>query len=216
MLKIIRFVSFLLLACLLVGLIYYVQQKEETDEHSTIRLEEMDLVQRYQDSLNNPPKLNEQINSSEFYTKFEDIEARIETETNKIVFKVSKSNQPIFQKDFLHVSCKQILSSDLNGDMQPEFWILATKGKSSHIFAFEYKKGNLKEIQFPVLRGRQNFGYAGNDSLHVDKSYIVRSFDFKNDPYSDLREGIRACYYSFGTDQSFVLNKTLDLEHIQQ
>lgn len=216
MLKIIRFVSFLLLACLLVGLIYYVQQKEETDEHATIRLEEMDLVQRYQDSLNNPPKLNEQINSSEFYTKFEDIEARIETETNKIVFKVSKSNQPIFQKDFLHVSCKQILSSDLNGDMQPEFWILATKGKSSHIFAFEYKKGNLKEIQFPVLRGRQNFGYAGNDSLHVDKSYIVRSFDFKNDPYSDLREGIRACYYSFGTDQSFVLNKTLDLEHIQQ
>ncbi|MCZ2480179.1 hypothetical protein VR611_03375 [Aquirufa nivalisilvae] len=216
MVKIIRFFSFLLLVCLLAGLIYYVQQKEEMEEQSTIRLEEMDLVQRYQDSLNNPPKLNEQSNSSEFYTKFEDIEAKIETETNKIVFKVSKSNQAIFQKEFLHVSCKQILSSDLNGDMQPEFWILVTKGKSSLIYAFEYQKGNLKEVQFPVLKGRQNFGYAGNDSLHVDKSYIVRSFDFKNDPYSDLPEGMRACYYSFGTDRSFVLNKTLDLEHIQQ
>lgn len=216
MLKIIRFVLFILFVFLLVGLIYYVQQKEEMEQQANIGMEEMDLVQRYEDSLNRTPKVEEPRNFSEFYTKMEDFEAKVETQANHIVFRVSKSNQIIYEKEFVGLTCQQILSSDLNGNMQPEFWLLLKKGKNNQIYAFEYHKGHLKAFQFPTLKGRQNFGYVGNDSLHVDKSYIVRSFDFKNDPYSDLSEGIRACYYSFGVDQSFVLNKTLDLEHIQQ
>ncbi|MDF0693773.1 hypothetical protein [Aquirufa ecclesiirivi] len=216
MVKIFRFTVFLLLVSLLLGLLYYVQQKEEVEKQSNIGLEEMDLVQRYQDSLDSPLKTVDQDKKTEFITKIEDFEAKMESIPNKVIFSVTKSNQTVYRKEFQHVSCKQILSSDLNGDMQPEFWVLVSKGKKSIIYAFEYHKGNLQTVQFPVLKGRQNFGYLGNDSLHVDKSYIVRSFDFRNDPYSDLSEGIRACYYSFGTDRSFVLNKTLDLEHIQQ
>ncbi|MFL0161789.1 hypothetical protein [Aquirufa salirivi] len=216
MLKIIRFTLFLLLVSLLLGLIFYVQQEDDMENHVNVGLQDMDLVQRYQDSLNRPMKLNEEVPKSDCMAKIEDFEAKVETLSNKVVFSITKSNQTIYRKELQHVSCKQILASDLNGDMQPEFWLLVNKGKNSHIYAFEYHKGNLKTVQFPYLKGRQNFGYAGNDSLHVDKSYIVRSFDFRNDPYSDLSEGIRACYYSFGTDRSFVLNKTLDLEHIQQ
>jgi hypothetical protein len=61
--------------------------------------------------------------------------------------------------------------------------------------------------------GRQGFGYAGKDSLYFIKSNIVRSFQFKNDQYSDLINGVRFCYYSLGPDNSFVLNKTLDFEN---
>ncbi|WP_459470388.1 hypothetical protein [Aquirufa beregesia] len=216
MVKMIRFALFLLLVSLLVGLIFYVQQEEDIEKQSNIGLEELDLVQRYQDSLNRLQKPVEHDKIPEYTTKIEDFEAKVETLTAKIVFSVSKSNHTIYRREFLDVRCKQILSSDLNSDMQPEFWLLVSQGKNRLIYAFEYQKGNLKAVHFPVLKGRQNFGYAGNDSLHVDKSYIVRSFDFQNDPYSDLSEGIRACYYSFGTDRSFILNKTLDLEHIQQ
>jgi hypothetical protein len=45
---------------------------------------------------------------------------------------------------------------------------------------------------------------------------IVRSFQFKNDLYSDLGNGFRECYYSLGPDLSFVLTKTLDLEKIDE
>lgn len=216
MLKIIRFALFLLLVSMLFGLIYFVLQNDQSDQQVNIGIDEMDLVQRYQDSMNSVPKAIEESNSLEISTKIEDFEAKIENHVNKIVFRVLKTNHVIFEKEYAGMTCKQILSSDLNGNMQPEFWILVKKGKNSQFYAFEYGNGKLKAFSFPVLKGRQNFGYAGNDSLHVDKSYIVRSFKFSNDPYSDLSKGIRACYYSFGLDRSFVLNKTLDLEQIQK
>ena len=74
----------------------------------------------------------------------------------------------------------------------------------------------VKSLRFPDLKGRQRFGYAGKDSLYFVKTTIVRSFQFKNDLYSDLGNGYRACYYSLGPDQSFILTKTLDSENLHE
>ncbi|NBW03754.1 MAG: hypothetical protein EBR87_08625, partial [Cytophagia bacterium] len=81
------------------------------------------------------------------------------------------------------------------------------------IFGYEYNKNSFNLIKFPNLKGRQEFGYSGKDSLYLVKSDIVRSFQFKNDQYSDLVNGVRVCFYSLGPDNSFVLKKTLDLEN---
>ncbi|MHA8052320.1 hypothetical protein [Aquirufa sp. OSTEICH-129A] len=216
MIKIIRFTFFLLVLSLLIGLIIYVKKEEENEQISASSLEEMDLLQRYQDSLHGVPKIEQTDKETYMVTKIEDFEARVEQQSSQVSLQISKSNQRIFTKNLADFTFHQILSTDLNGDMKPEFWLLLKKGKNRKIFAFEYDKGGIKSFDFPALKGRQNFGYAGNDSLHVDKSYIVRTFDFHHDPYADLTEGRRSCYYSFGIDRSFVLNKTLDLEKIRQ
>jgi hypothetical protein len=80
--------------------------------------------------------------------------------------------------------------------------------------AFEYGSGHIREISFPNLKGRQAFGYAGGDSLYFEKNSLVRLVKYANDPYADFGNGYRACYYTFGKDQSFILKKTLDLENI--
>jgi hypothetical protein len=140
----------------------------------------------------------------------EDFEAKVDSN----VIRVFKSSQLIFSKKITW-PVKQILASDLNGNQLPEFWVYGeNSSKRTQILAFEYGSGHVREISFPTLKGRQAFGYAGGDSLYFEKSSLVRLVKYANDPYADFGNGYRACYYSFGKDQSFILKKTLDLENI--
>jgi hypothetical protein len=126
---------------------------------------------------------------------------------------VTKSNRLIGKFDVKNSMIRQLILADLNGDDSPECWILGLRSiNRAEIFALTMQAGHLKRINFPILKGSQAFGYAGGDSLYLEKSAIVRQFNFVNDPYADVETGKRVCYYQFGKDQSFVLKKTLDLE----
>lgn len=140
----------------------------------------------------------------------EDFEAKVDSNE----FQVYKSSQLIFSKK-INWPVKQILASDLNGNQMPEFWVYGQNiSKRIQILAFEYGSGHVREITFPTLKGRQAFGYIGGDSLYFEKNSLVRLIKYANDPYADFGNGYRACFYTFGKDQSFILKKTLDLENI--
>jgi hypothetical protein len=149
-----------------------------------------------------------------FSTQVEDFEAKVEIEPGFVNLQIFKSHQLVFEKKIKHFKIKNLISSDLNNNQQPEFWIYGDYNSDNfQIYGYEYNKNSFNLIKFPNLKGRQKFGYAGKDSLYFVKSYIVRSFLFKNDQYSELENGIRVCYYSLGPDNSFVLKKTLDFEN---
>jgi hypothetical protein len=140
----------------------------------------------------------------------EDFEAKVDSNE----FQVYKSSQLIFSKK-INWPVKSILASDLNGNQMPEFWVYGQNiSKRIQILAFEYGSGRVREITFPTLKGRQAFGYIGGDSLYFEKNSLVRLVKYANDPYADFGNGYRACFYTFGKDQSFILKKTLDLENI--
>jgi hypothetical protein len=149
-----------------------------------------------------------------YATQVEDFEAKAEINTDYIHFQIFKSHQLIFDKKMKNFKIKNLISSDLNNNQQPEFWIFGDDNAHKFkIYGYEYYKNSFNLIKFPNLKGRQEFGYSGKDSLYFVKSDIVRSFQFKNDPYAELENGIRECYYSLGPDNSFVLKKTLDFEN---
>lgn len=201
-------VFFVLLACL-GGLLYYVQYFEE--DTNQVTFQDRLIVDSQADSLLSETVLDtSQITPSKSLTVLYD---DYEVFTEKSALIIQKSNQPIYKKDFPHLTIRQILMADMNGNDLPECWIVGLNAsKSVEIFALEINLGRIKRINFPTLKGRQAFGYAGEDSLYFDKSTIVRQFRFANDPNADLSSGVRACYYQFGVDQSFILKKTLDLE----
>jgi len=149
-----------------------------------------------------------------YATQVEDFEAKADVNTDFIHFQIFKSHQLIFEKKMKNFKIKNLISSDLNNNQRPEFWIFGDDNDHNfQIFGYEFNKNSFNLINFPNLKGRQEFGYSGKDSLYLVKSDIVRSFQFKNDQYSDLVNGIRVCFYSLGPDNSFVLKKTLDFEH---
>lgn len=149
-----------------------------------------------------------------YSTQVEDFEAKAELENDFLKLKIFKSHQLVFEKKIKKFKIKNLISSDLNNNQLPEFWIYGDYNSDKfQIYGYEYNKNSFNLIKFPNLKGRQVFGYAGKDSLYFVKSYIVRSFLFKNDQYSDIENGIRVCYYSLGPDNSFVLKKTLDFEN---
>jgi hypothetical protein len=126
--------------------------------------------------------------------------------------RIEKSHSVILEKKVTNFKAVSLMSTDLNGNEKPEFWVAGWQGKNYRIFAFEYESGKVRAIRFPDIMGRQRLGYAGADSLYLEKAAIVHSFGYENDPYADISSGIRACYYKYGADGSFVLSKTLDLE----
>ena len=105
-----------------------------------------------------------------------------------------------------------LLSSDLNVDEQAEFWLLFKQNKKVKILGFQWEKSKLIPLNFPEIKGRQKIGYIGNDSLYLEKGLLVRDFQFVNDPFAESANGFRKCYYTFGKDKSFVLQKTIDYE----
>ncbi|MFM6915885.1 MAG: hypothetical protein ACKOUQ_13540 [Aquirufa sp.] len=208
MAKLLKFFLFVLLLGFLAYIFVYIGELDDKPEETEIT--DVDVVKAYGDSLAQiavDDTISRPMNSS-LTSAFEDFTVSVVDGS----IKIEKSHSVLFQQKVANFKAYSVLASDLNGNEKPEFWVAGFQGKNYRIFAFEYKEGKLKTIRFPTIMGRQRLGYAGADSLYLEKAAIVHSFDYTNDPYADISTGVRACYYKYGADGSFVLSKTLDLE----
>ena len=211
--RIIKSLIFIGLISALGYLFWYIHSHEQATS-SEVSVEDNLMASGFADSLRQFSQGDSSLNSAAepiVLTAFiEDFEAKLDSNQ----FRIFKSSQLIYSKIIMW-QVKQILASDLNGNQLPEFWIYGeNSSKRTQILAFEFSSGHIREISFPTLKGRQAFGYAGEDSLYLEKNSLVRLVKYVNDPYAEFGNGYRACYYSFGKDQSFILKKTLDLENI--
>jgi hypothetical protein len=213
----IRSLLFIGILSLLAYLIYFIIGQDLSDSNKVAYdFNDEKIVNSAIDSISHIEKLVDKIDTivPVYTTQVEDFEAKADIKTDFIHFQIFKSHQLIFDKKMKKFKIKNLICSDLNNNQQPEFWIFGDdKAHKFQIFGYEYNKNSFNLIKFPNLKGRQEFGYSGKDSLYLVKSDIVRSFQFKNDQYSDLVNGIRVCFYSLGPDNSFVLKKTLDFEN---
>ena len=202
---------------LLAYLIYYIISQDLSDTNKfSYDFNDEKIVTSAMDSISNMEPTLDTIERifPVYLTQVEDFEAKADINTDFIHFQIFKSHQLIFEKKMKNFKIKNLISSDLNNNQRPEFWIFGDDNAHKfQIFGYEFNKNSFILIKFPNLKGRQEFGYSGKDSLYFVKSDIVRSFQFKNDQYSDLINGVRLCFYSLGPDNSFVLKKTLDFEH---
>jgi hypothetical protein len=207
--------SFLFLVLLsALGFLFWYIAAQDQDSNATVSLEDNIMASGFSDSLrqNTQPDSMNVVPAEVMVVNatIEDFEAKLDSNQ----FQIFKSNQLIFSRK-ISWKVNQILASDLNGNQLPEFWIYGlNSSKKSQILAFEYGSGRIREVAFPTLKGRQAFGYAGGDSLYFEKNSLVRLVKYVNDPYADFGNGYRACFYTFGKDQSFILKKTVDLENI--
>jgi len=202
---------------LLAYLIYYIIAKDLSDtNNASFDFNDEKIVNSAIDSISHIEHVIDTMGNilPVYATQVEDFEAKADINTDFIHFQIFKSHQLIFEKKLKNFKIKNLISSDLNNNQRPEFWIFGDDNAHKfQIFGYEFNKNSFNLIKFPNLKGRQEFGYSGKDSLYLVKSDIVRSFQFKNDQYSDLVNGVRLCFYSLGPDNSFVLKKTLDFEH---
>lgn len=209
--KILKSFLFLLIVLLLAYFIFWMVKAEQNDsfvQSDTLQYESIMQQSKAEISEQEPLKDSIEVIKS-FYLDFE---GQIIPTGKDVKVAILQDGQLLFEKIIPQVSMGNIISSDLNGNSFPEFWITLQSGKKYLFYAFEYKNRKIKELRFPKLMGRQSFGFAGKDTLYIDKSYLVRKFDFKNDTFSDLLNGKRACFYTFGIDDSFTLQRTLDYE----
>lgn len=213
----IRSLLFIGIIILLLGLIYFIMNQDLRDDHKiAYDFNDEKIVNSAMDSISRIKNVMDTMGQiiPIYATQVEDFEAKAEINTDYIHFQIFKSHQLIFDKKMKNFKIKNLISSDLNNNQRPEFWIFGDDNAHKFkIYGYEYHKNSFNLIKFPNLKGRQEFGYSGKDSLYFVKSDIVRSFQFKNDPYAELEKGIRECYYSLGPDNSFVLKKTLDFEN---
>jgi hypothetical protein len=213
----IRSLLFIGILSLLAYLIYYIISKDLSDTNNvSFDFNDEKIVNSAIDSISHIEHAIDTLSNilPVYTTQVEDFEAKADINTDFIHFQIFKSHQLIFEKKLKNFKIKNLISSDLNNNQRPEFWIFGDDNAHKfQIFGYEFNKNSFNLIKFPNLKGRQEFGYSGEDSLYLVKSDIVRSFQFKNDQYSDLINGVRLCFYSLGPDNSFVLKKTLDFEH---
>ena len=213
----IRSLLFIGILFLLAYLIYYIIGKDLSDTNNvSFDFNDEKIVNSAIDSISHIENAIDTLSNilPVYTTQVEDFEAKADINTDFIHFQIFKSHQLIFEKKLKNFKIKNLISSDLNNNQRPEFWIFGDDNAHKfQIFGYEFNKNSFNLIKFPNLKGRQEFGYSGKDSLYFVKSDIVRSFQFKNDHYSDLINGVRLCFYSLGPDNSFVLKKTLDFEH---
>ena len=203
--------------CLICYLLYFIINQDLFD-HNTLEYDFNDekIVNSAIDSMSNIESVIDTLvdNIPNYNTQVDDFEAKADKISDFIHFQIFKSHQLVFEKKYKKFKIKNLISSDLNNNQLPEFWIYGEdETHKFKIYGYEYNKNSFNLIIFPNLKGRQEFGYSGEDSLYFIKSNIVRSFQFKNDQYSEIENGVRICYYSLGPDNSFVLKKTLDVEN---
>lgn len=208
MAKLLKFFLFVLLLGFLAYIFVYIGELDDKPEESVIT--DVDVVKTYGDSLARiavddtiARNLQARLTSA-----FEDFTVSAEDG----LIRMEKSHSVLLEKKVSNYKAVSVLATDLNGNDKPEFWVAGWQGKNYRIFAFEYESGRIRAIRFPAIMGRQRLGYAGADSLYLEKAAIVHSFGYENGSYADISSGIRACYYKYGADGSFVLSKTLDLE----
>ena len=208
MAKLLKFFLFVLLLGFLAYIFVYIVDLDDKPEESVIT--DVDVVKTYGDSLARIA-VDDTISrnlQAKLTSAFEDFTVSAEDG----LIRMEKSHSVLLEKKVSNYKAVSVLATDLNGNDKPEFWVAGWLGKNYRIFAFEYESGRIRAIRFPAIMGRQRLGYAGADSLYLEKAAIVHSFGYENDPYADISSGIRACYYKYGADGSFVLSKTLDLE----
>ena len=208
MAKLLKFFLFLLLVGFLAYIFVYISELDNKPENTEVT--DIDVVKAYGDSLS-------QIAADDTVSKptvtaltsaFEDFTISVADGT----IHIEKSHSVLLDDKLVDFKASSVLATDLNGNENPEFWVGGWQGKNYRIVAFEYENGKVRSVRFPAIMGRQRLGYAGLDSLYLEKAAIVHSFDFENDPYSEIGFGIRLCYYKYGADRSFVLSKTVDLQ----
>ena len=208
MAKLLKFFLFVLLLGFLAYIFVYIGELDDKPEETVIT--DVDVVKTYGDSLARIA-VDDTISrnlQARLTSAFEDFTVSAEDG----LIRMEKSHSVLLEKKVSNYKAVSVLATDLNGNDKPEFWVAGWQGKNYRIFAFEYESGRIRAIRFPAIMGRQRLGYAGADSLYLEKAAIVHSFGYENDPYADISSGIRACYYKYGADGSFVLTKTLDLE----
>ena len=208
MAKLLKFFLFVLLLGFLAYIFVYIGELDDKPEETVIT--DVDVVKTYGDSLARIA-VDDTISrnlQAKLTSAFEDFTVSAEDG----LIRMEKSHSVLLEKKVSNYKAVSVLATDLNGNDKPEFWVAGWQGKNYRIFAFEYESGKIRAIRFPAIMGRQRLGYAGADRLYLEKAAIVHSFGYKNDPYADISSGIRACYYKYGADGSFVLSKTLDLE----
>ncbi|MHA8089331.1 hypothetical protein U8593_03405 [Aquirufa antheringensis] len=208
MAKLLKFFLFVLLLGFLTYIFVYIEELDDKPEETEIT--DVDVVKAYSDSLAQiaVDDTVSKTRASELTSAFEDFTVTVDAG----IIRLEKSHAVLLEKNVANFKASSVLATDLNGNEKPEFWVAGWQGKNYRIFAFEYESGKIRAIRFPSVMGRQRLGYAGADSLYLEKAAIVHSFGYENDPYADISSGIRACYYKYGADGSFVLSKTLDLE----
>jgi len=217
--KILKGLLFLGILGLLVFVFKQMYQLEEIDssQNSALLSEEL-TAKQFADSLRSIASFDTLKQADARLTaQIDDFDARIIYQGDTCVLEVKKSHRLIARRTWKYLRVSNLMCSDLNGNQNPEFWLYGSNKLNKIEFkAFEFSGAFVKVLSFPNLMGRQRFGYVGKDSLYFRKTMIVRSFQFKNDLYSDLGNGFRECYYSLGPDLSFVLTKTLDLKKIDE
>ena len=208
MAKLLQFFLFVLLLGFLAYIFVYIGELDDKPEETEIT--DVDVVKAYGDSLAQiaVDDTVSKTRASELTSAFEDFTVTVDAG----IIRLEKSHAVLLEKNVANFKASSVLATDLNGNEKPEFWVAGWQGKNYRIFAFEYESGKIRAFRFPAIMGRQRLGYAGADSLYLEKAAIVHSFGYENDPYADISSGIRACYYKYGADGSFVLSKTLDLE----
>ena len=208
MAKLLKFFLFVLLLGFLAYIFVYIAELDDKPEETEIT--DVDVVKAYGDSLALIAADDTVSNmmASGVTSAFEDFTVTVDAG----IIRMEKSHSVLLEKKVANFKAVSVFATDLNGNDKPEFWVAGWLGKKYQIFAFEYESGKIRAIRFPAIMGRQRLGYAGADSLYLEKATIVHSFGYENDPYADISSGIRACYYKYGADGSFVLSKTLDLE----
>lgn len=208
MAKLLQFFLFVLLLGFLAYIFVYIGELD--DKPAVTEITDVDVVKAYGDSLAQiaVDDTVSKTRASELTSAFEDFTVTVDAG----IIRLEKSHAVLIEKNVANFKASSVLATDLNGNEKPEIWVAGWQGKNYRIFAFEYESGNVRAIRFPSVMGRQRLGYAGADSLYLEKAAIVHSFGYENDPYADISSGIRVCYYKYGADGSFVLSKTLDLE----
>jgi hypothetical protein len=215
--KHIRSILFIGIIILLTCLIYFIFNQDLTDNNQIVYdFNDEKIVHSAMDSISSIENLIDTTDQRvpELSVQVEDFEAKAIRNNDSIQVQIFKSHLLIFEKKWKNFKIKNLISSDLNNNQKPEFWIFGDDYQHKFkIYGYEYSKNSFNLIKFPNLKGRQEFGYSGKDSLYFVRSEIARSFQFKNDPYSEMINGVRVCFYSLGPDNSFVLKKTLDFEN---
>ena len=208
MARLLKFFLFVLLLGFLAYIFVYIGELDDKPEETEIT--DVDVVKAYGDSLAliAADDTVSKTMTTPLTSAFEDFTVTVDGG----MIRMEKSHSVLIEKKIANFKATSVLATDLNGNEKPEFWVAGWEGKNYRIFAFEYESGQVRSIRFPTIMGRQRLGYVGADSLYLEKAAIVHSFGYENDPYADISSGIRACYYKYGADGSFVLSKTLDLE----
>jgi hypothetical protein len=208
MANLLKFFMLVILLGLLAYIFVYIADLDEQPEKTEVL--DIDVVKAYGDSLAQiaVDDTVSTVSAEGATSAFEDFTVSYEAG----IIRIEKSHSLLLEKKVNDFKATSVFATDLNGNEKPEFWIAGWQSKNYRIFAFEYESGKVRAIRFPAIMGRQRLGYTGGDSLYLEKASIVHSFSYENDSYADVSSGIRACYYNYRADGSFVLSKTLDLE----